>query len=93
MESVFEGTVGQKIVLEVGVDITAATTKQIKYKKPNGPVQTWDAAEETSTSISYTTIASTDIQGVGIWQLQPYVVTPSWTDHGEIDRLLVKETL
>lgn len=93
MEEVFEGTVGQKIILDVGVDITAATTKQIKYKKPNGPTQVWTATEETSTSISYTTTAASDIRGPGMWLLQAYIVTPTWTDHGDVDRLLVKETL
>lgn len=95
MQSVFVGAIGQKIILDVGVDISAATTKQIKYRRADGTLSTWTAAEETTTSISYTTTAATDIPigNDGIWKLQAYVITPTWTDHGEIARLLVKETL
>ena len=91
--SVFKGTIGQKIILSVGVDISAATTRQIKYRKPDGTTGAWTAIEESTTSISYTTTAVTDLNISGTWQLQAYVITPSWTTHGEIVRLKVKETL
>ena len=91
--SVFVGATGQKIVLECGVDITAATTKQIKYQKPDGTASNWTAAQESTTSISYTTTAATDLNIDGSWKFQAYVVTPTWAKHGEIDKLLIKETL
>ena len=91
--SVFVGAIGQKIVLDVGVDISAATTKQIKYQKPNGTTGNWTAAEETTTSISYTTTAATDLDVDGTWRFQAYVITSSWTKHGEIDKETIKETL
>jgi len=95
MQEIFEGAVGQKIILDVDVDISAATTRRIKYRRPDGTLSYWTATEETTTSISYTTVAATDIPkgSDGIWKLQAYVVTPAWTNHGEVDRLLVKETL
>ena len=91
--SVFKGAIGQKIILNVGVDISAATTRQIKYWKSDGTSGAWTAAEESSTSISYTTTAASDLNIVGEWRLQAYVVTPDWTDHGDIMRLVVKNTL
>lgn len=91
--SVFKGTIGQKIILNVGVDISTATTRRIKYLKPDGTEGYWSAAEESTTSISYTTTAATDLNIAGTWRLQAYVVTPSWTTHGEMVRLMVKETL
>lgn len=91
--SVFVGALGKKIVLNVGVDISAATTRQIKYEKPDGTTGYWTAVEESTTSISYTTTAATDLDDKGNWKLQAYIVTPTWTDHGNIARMTVKETL
>jgi len=91
--SVFIGAIGKKIVLNVGVNISAATTRQIKYEKPSGTTGYWTAVEESTTSISYTTTAATDLNEDGNWKLQAYIVTPTWTDHGNIARMLVKETL
>jgi len=91
--SVFKGAIGQKIILNVGVDISAATTRQIKYWRSDGTSGAWTAAEESSTSISYTTTSASDLSIVGLWKLQAYVVTPDWTDHGDIVRIDVKNTL
>ena len=91
--SVFTGAIGQVIVLDVGVNISAATTKRIKYEKPDGTTGYWTAAEESSTSISYTTTAASDLNIKGTWKLQAYVVTSSWAKHGEIGRLVVKDPL
>jgi len=91
--SVFIGALGKKIVLNVGIDISAATTRQIKYEKPDGTTSYWTAIEESTTSISFTTTAATDLDLDGNWKLQAYIVTPTWTDHGNITRMLVKETL
>ena len=95
MQSIFVGAIGQKIILEVDVDISAATTRRIYYRRSDGTLGYWTAIEETTTSISYTTTAATEIPvgNDGIWKLQAYIVTPTWTNHGEIARLLVKETV
>lgn len=93
MASVNVGAIGQKIILNVGVNIAAATTRWIEYLKPDGTSSYWTAVQETTTSISYTTTAATDLDVSGSWQLQAYVVTPTWTDHGCICRLTVKATL
>lgn len=95
MPSVYVGAIGQKITLRVGVDISTATTRQIKYRRPDGTLSNWTAAQESTTSISYTTTADTDlpIGSDGDWKLQAYIVTPTWADHGEVARLRVKETL
>ena len=95
MQEISIGAIGQKIILNVEANISAATTRQIKYQRPDGTLGYWAAAQETTTSISYTTVAATDIPvgNNGIWKLQAYIVTPAWTNHGKIARLLVKETL
>ena len=93
MASYFEGSIGQKIICDCGVDISLATTRTIKYQKPNGTTGSWTAAQETTTSISYTTTAITDLNFTGIWRFQSYVITPTWTHHGEIDKKMIKENL
>ena len=91
--SIFVGAIGQKIVLNVEVGISAATTRRIKYQKPDGTNGYWTAAEESTTSISFTTTVITDLNDDGNWKLHAYVITPVWTNHGDITRMLVKETL
>lgn len=90
---VFQGAIGQKIVLNVEVDISAATTRRINYTKADGTTSYWTAAEESTTSISYTTTSASDLNVKGIWKLQAYIVTPVWTDYGDIVQMLVKPTL
>ena len=84
--ALFVGDIGKKIILTVGVDISAATTRRIIYRKPNGKTGYFTASQETTTSISYTTTAVTDIDEAGGWQFQAYVVTSTWTQYGTIVR-------
>lgn len=90
--ALFVGDIGKKIILTVGVDISAASVKRIIYRKPNGKTGYWTASEETTTSISYTT-AATDIDEPGTWQFQAYCVTASWTQYGTIRRYEVKSPI
>lgn len=90
--SVFKGSVGLEIPLDVGTTITGATTLQIKYRKPDGTSGAWTATEKTSTSISYTTVSG-DLDFTGDIKLQAYVVTATWTLYGDIVRLTVYDVL
>ena len=83
VNKVYVGDVGTDIVLNTGVDISAATTLKIKYKKPGGSVEEWDGVLEGTTSIKYTTVTG-DLDTAGLWSFQAYVVLPSWTGHGEL---------
>jgi hypothetical protein len=87
--SVFIGDTGIEIILDVGTNIAASSSRKIKYRKPSGDSGSWTAIQKTSTSIAYTTTATTDLNEVGRWLLQAYVVTPSWTLSGKIARLNV----
>ena len=79
---------GVKIILNVGVDISASTVQKIKFKRPNGTSGEWVAKRESVTSISYI-IQTSDLNYAGIWKLQAYVETPGWKLHGEEARLQV----
>jgi len=85
---IFVGDTGTKIILNVGLDISAATLRQIKYLSPDSTVGAWTAAQETTTSISIVTTADT-LDARGRWQLQVYIETPTWQRHGEICTLEV----
>jgi len=91
--SVFIGDIGVKIILEVGADITTAIAQKIKYRKPSGESGAWTATQETATSISYTTIAATDLNEIGVWLLQSYVTMPSWALSGKIAKFSVIATI
>ena len=77
------GDKGIEIILDVGTDISGATVRKIKYKKPTvGTVGFWVASEKTSTSIVYVTQVD-DLDDAGIWKLQAYVEKSTWKLHGK----------
>lgn len=82
MAKVYVGDVGTVITLDTGVDISAATVREIKVSLPNGRSATWSAALSGTTAISFTTIANT-LQLAGTYKLQAYVETPTWSGRGE----------
>ena len=76
-----EGTVFQ---VDVGVDISAASTTDLKVRKPDGTLVSWVGAANgsTNTQIDYT-IVTDDLDQLGQYRLQAYVVTATWTGRGE----------
>jgi len=90
--AIFVGDTGTKIILDVGLDISAATVRKIKYLTPDGVLEEWAANQETTTSISFITIADS-LNVAGKWKLQAYIETASWKRHGEIATMTVSKTL
>ena len=91
MSDIYGSAVGLKIILDVVVNISAATVKKIRYIKPSGEVGEWNATLEDSTHISYSTGAD-DIDEIGIWQFQAYV-TCGWTLYGDIANIRIDEPI
>jgi len=79
----FVGDVGTVIKLNAGTDISSASTKKIRAKKPGGTLVEWTAALEGTDYLTYTTQAS-DIDESGIWEFQIYVVLSSWQGYGAV---------
>ena len=73
---------------EAAVDVSSATTKQIKFKDPDGTVTAHTAAftanSGTDGVITYTTADATILATDGRWEWQGYVVLSSGTWHSEI---------
>jgi hypothetical protein len=63
-----------RIILVTEVDITGATVRQIKYKKPSGTTGNWTATELDPTAGSiYYDLTGTELDESGTWKLWAYV--------------------
>lgn len=77
------------------VDISTATTKQIILKKPDTSILTKTASfftDGTDGILTYTLIAG-DIDQVGRWQIEAYVVTPTGSWSSTIEAFSVQHSL
>jgi hypothetical protein len=92
LDKVYAGDVGTKIRLDSGSNISAATTLKIKYKKPDGSTGEWTAVLEGTTQAYYITQVN-DLDQRGKWELQLFVVLPTWTGHGETCELQIYRRL
>lgn len=106
--TIFEGRVGDigtvlRVTLvelvdgvETEVDVSTASTKQIKLKDPSGNVTAKTASfytDGTDGVLQYTTISG-DFDEAGNWQMQPYVVLAAgWSGHGSPHRFVLRDVL
>lgn len=92
------GTVIELTVKDGGsaVNISAATTKQIKFRKPNGTTVTKTAVfttDGTDGKIKYTTVAD-DLDTAGIWRAEAYLAgVGGWTGKSDFVEFRVQATL
>ncbi len=80
---------------DIAVDISGATTKQIKLKKPDGTVLTKAAVfstDGTDGKMFYQTISG-DIDETGEWLIQGYVVLGTGTWNTSVHAFRVFENL
>lgn len=77
------------------VDISAATTKQIIFQKPDCTVITKTATfytDGTDGILSYSSVTG-DLDLAGVWRIQAYVITPSGKYHSSKSTFIVFENL
>jgi hypothetical protein len=98
---IHEGDIGTQFRVTVqdcngtAIDISAATTTTIIFKKPDGSTLSKAASFVTDGSdglIQYTS-ASGDLNTVGSWKIQSFVVTPSGQWHSEFESFKVHRNL
>lgn len=80
---------------ETAIDVSGATTKQIKFEDAEGTVTTQTAAfltDGTDGVITYTTVAD-DLSVAGKWKIQGFVVLAGGTWHSEVEVFHVQENL
>ena len=91
--SVTEKDIGVQFKLNTGIDISAATTANIIYRKPSGATGSFTGATDSDLYVVYTTTAADDLDEYGEWELQAYIVSPSWTLRGTVAKIRVNEAL
>lgn len=72
MPGVFKGTVGLRIRVSLGIDISGAGEARIRYVKPDGTTTgEWVATIENATTgvIYYDTTAAADLDQAGTWKI------------------------
>lgn len=86
------------IKLETNTDISAASTKEILYKKPDGTTGKFTAQSEIGTdgvteSRLFYQVTDGDIDQDGIWSFQPYVIIGSLKGYGDVDYIDFKPVI
>jgi len=89
IQKVYQNDIGTKIELDVDTSLDAATFATVKYSKPSGETGEWTAVIDTDDDVVYYVTESGDLDEVGGWWLQAYVVFPDWSGHGEKRRFFV----
>ena len=92
MDEVFVGDVGTEMSLDCEMDISSATVMRIVVKKPNGKRVRWAAQADGTSAIKYV-IQAGDLDVAGDWDMQAYVEMPTWSGHGVVTTLKVKNTV
>jgi len=76
------------------VNVSAATTKQLKFQGPDGTSYTKTASFYTDGSDGIIQWTATDgFLTVGNWLMQAYIVMSGWTGHSDIHKFTVYANL
>lgn len=79
------------------LDVSSATTLQLKFRPIGGTTKTQTAAvvtDGTDGKIRYITASASDLDvGSVNWEIQPFVEAPTFVGHGNKNEFLVEETL
>jgi hypothetical protein len=90
----YVGEIGKTIILDCGVDVSAATSTKIKVKKPDGTIVTWNADVYTISGVTnylkYVTVSG-DFDQAGQYEVQAYVTIGGYTGYGLTSRFEVYE--
>ena len=90
--SIFFQDVGIKIAVETNFSLSQATTVALLYRTPSGRNGQWNGDVINGTQILYTTQPG-DLNEVGLWTIQPLVITPTESLRGEPRQLKVSQSI
>jgi hypothetical protein len=88
MSKVYVGDTGTAIVLDVGVNISAASAQSIEAQRPDGSTVSWAGTIFETNKVRFVTQADS-LNVAGDWKLQSRVVLPTGTWLGEVVKLTV----
>ena len=87
-------SIGVEFKIDVGEDISAATTTKLIFLKPDGAVSQKDETIEDSQYLVYTTIVEVDettlLDQAGLWKVIAYVEMPGFSGYGEVCQFRVE---
>ena len=83
MGKIYKNDIGTKIILNLGVDMSGASVRQIKYTKPGRISGNWAATLGADDKSIYYLTVDGDLDEIGRWTVQAYIESSSWTGHGE----------
>lgn len=79
-----------RITLDTGIDISTATTVKVLFKKPDGTKSEWIGSISETTKVLYD-LQVGDIDALGTWILQSYVLMGGREGYGDHVYVTVKE--
>jgi len=85
----YVGEIGTEVIINCGTNISAASTKNLKVLKPDGKTEVVWAAEFSGTNSLKYIIKEGDLDQVGSYSIQPYIILNGWIGHGETVRFVV----
>lgn len=85
---VFLNDTGTELYVDCGSDIQSATVTTLKVQKPDELEYTWSGAVYQNNQIKYT-IQAGDFNQAGLYYIQAYIESPTWTGRGETVTLQV----
>lgn len=90
MSVIYKNDVGTELILDCGVDVSAATVRKVRVRNPFGGVKEFVAVANTSNTIKYVLLDG-DFNVAGNWQVQAYIEMPGWKGRGEWATVEVKD--
>jgi len=90
--SIFVGQGYLTLVLETGVDLTAASSILIKYKSPSGTRGTFSGTLSGTSKIVHD-FTNTELNIAGVWHFQSYAVIGGLNAYGEIVRHTISSVI
>lgn len=88
--SVYVGDVGTEVVLDCGINVSAATVRKILVTKPDGEKKEWSAVPDGTNGIKYV-INDGDLDLPGEYRLQASIEMVGWKGRGKPCVLTVLE--
>lgn len=85
----YVGDAGLAVVLDTGVDLTAATGCVILVQNPDGTETTW-AATVDGTKLVHATVAE-DLSLPGVYRLHAAFTLGGWSGLGEVTKMTIYE--
>jgi hypothetical protein len=87
-------SIGVKFKIDIGEDITLATTKNLIFLKPDGSIVTMAGTIEDLVYLTYETVLAADgttlLDQAGLWRVTAKIVLPTFTGYGDACEFFVE---